>query len=144
MVNLEQMLNLRRNAKFLQIGKLICNLHRRTSSRHGNRTVFPQDDAIAPWKSHHFSHRTTSSHPRHLSFDLKQMATKKGVGFCRLLCHLLYCPLNETRVLCSCLAFRPYFALPTEPNISNFSLTVSLMAAAPGANSLRGSKPLPC
>ena len=34
--------------------------------------------------------------------------------------------------------------MPTEPNSSIFSLTVSLMASTPGASSLRGSKPLPC
>lgn len=35
-------------------------------------------------------------------------------------------------------------ALPTEPKSSIFSLTVAFMASAPGARSLRGSKPLPC
>lgn len=34
-------------------------------------------------------------------------------------------------------------ALLAEPNNSIFSRTVALMASAPGASSLRGSKPLP-
>ena len=37
----------------------------------------------------------------------------------------------------------PSYALLTEPNSSNFSLTVALIASKPGAKSLRGSKPLP-
>ena len=36
-----------------------------------------------------------------------------------------------------------YSALPTDPNNSIFSLTVALIASAPGARSLRGSNPLP-
>ena len=36
-----------------------------------------------------------------------------------------------------------YSAFPTEPNSSIFSLTVALIASAPGARSLRGSNPLP-
>lgn len=34
-------------------------------------------------------------------------------------------------------------ALPTEPNSSIFSFTVSLIASNPGARTLRGSYPLP-
>ena len=34
-------------------------------------------------------------------------------------------------------------ALPNEPNSSIFSLTTRLIPSAPGANNLRGSKPLP-
>ena len=37
-----------------------------------------------------------------------------------------------------------YSALPMQPKISILVLTISLMACAPGASSLRGSKPLPC
>ena len=36
-----------------------------------------------------------------------------------------------------------YSALPTEPNNSIFSLTVSIIASAPGLRSLRGSYPFP-
>ena len=36
------------------------------------------------------------------------------------------------------------YAFPTEPKISIFSFTVALIASVPGANNLRGSKPLPC
>lgn len=37
-----------------------------------------------------------------------------------------------------------HHALFAEPNNSIFSFTVALIASAPGANSLRGSYPLPC
>ena len=36
-----------------------------------------------------------------------------------------------------------YSAFPTDPKSSIFSLTVALIASAPGARSLRGSNPLP-
>ena len=40
--------------------------------------------------------------------------------------------------------FSIHHALLTDPKSSIFSLTVALIASAPGARSLRGSYPLPC
>ena len=41
------------------------------------------------------------------------------------------------------LSSKLFYAFPTEPKSSIFSLTVALIASVPGASNLRGSNPLP-
>ncbi len=52
-----------------------------------------------------------------------------------------YCPLESNSYQLEFLFY--FYALPTEPKSSIFSLTVALIASKPGAKSFLGSKPLP-